>query len=310
MQPSIQEKNLPKLGDTVYIRGGVDNVLITRTYRGMSDTGLHAIGSLGPNFYTRADFLTEEEVFVPGRKITLKPSSRYPASNIEKKYVLTRKGTYNVFCFSYDQDRTALRVGEETRPETYFSKYRNIFAYNKDYIIYYDEIHPEFRKQSTKDTETDTKKENTTMSKIIDMVKSDTKEAAYRVAGTQITNGAKAALIKLFESRGGSSEQMTVFRSLLDSEMGESIIAMMLGVGLKYAPMVKDDQRVQKLAEEFRVQGMTTAGNAVMEMAMGSILPVLTTALNSLPEETNAIRVGEEEEEEEKSLPAAKSATR
>lgn len=158
-------------------------------------------------------------------------------------------------------------------------------------------------------------KETKMANKIVDMMKADTKEAAYRVVSTQITTGAKAGLIKLFQSKGGDSAQMAILQGLLDSEMGESIIALMIGYGLNYAPGFKDKPQVIKLAEEFRVRGMTTAGNAVMEMAMGSLLPVLTTALNALPEETSNVRVvgahsEQEEEEEETTKGSVKSASR
>lgn len=150
-------------------------------------------------------------------------------------------------------------------------------------------------------------KEKTMANKLVDTLKDDAKEAAYRVAGTQITNGVKAALVKVFDGRGGKSEQMEMFKALLDSEVGDSLISLILGFGLNYAPKLKDDPRVQKLSEEFRINGMSVAGNAIVGAAMDTLLPVLNSALQSLPEEENSnARITEASEEEEEEETAAK----
>lgn len=147
------------------------------------------------------------------------------------------------------------------------------------------------------------KQKEKTMSKIVDVLKADGKEAAYRVAGTQITNGVKAGIVKLIESKGGKSDQVQMLKDLLDTEVGGSVVALILGFGLQYAPGLKDDPRIQKLSEEFRVHGMSIAGNAVITQAAESFLPVLTSALKALPEvEASGARLAEEEEEEEEDV--------
>lgn len=153
--------------------------------------------------------------------------------------------------------------------------------------------------------------------KFVDMIKSDATNAAYRVAGTQITNGMKAAILKLLESRGADGGKLQMISEMLDTEVGSAVVALMVGFGLNYAPVIGEDPRVQKLATEFRTHGMATAGNAVVEVAMGSFLPVIQDALKALPaiteeKETTKSRVVEnlpasseldEEEEEETSKP-------
>lgn len=149
--------------------------------------------------------------------------------------------------------------------------------------------------------------------KLVETIKGDAKEAAYRVAGTQITNGVKLGVIKLFESKGGKSEHMVMLKEVLDSEVGDSLIALILGYGLNYAPGLKDDPRIQKLSVEFRVNGMAVAGNAIVGAAMESFLPVLTGALSALPaEETSRPRITEssEEQEEEEVVPPARASKR
>eukprot|EP00697_Spironema_sp_BW2_P001901 gnl/Spiro4/12551_TR6641_c0_g1_i1.p1 gnl/Spiro4/12551_TR6641_c0_g1~~gnl/Spiro4/12551_TR6641_c0_g1_i1.p1 ORF type:complete len:368 (-),score=-0.65 gnl/Spiro4/12551_TR6641_c0_g1_i1:707-1810(-) len=156
-------------------------------------------------------------------------------------------------------------------------------------------------------------RKNTMSNKIVETLKGDAKEAAYRVAGTQITNGVKLGVVKLFESKGGTSEHMKMLTEVLDSEVGDSLIALLLGYGLNYAPGLKEDPRIQKLSEEFRINGMAVAGNAIVGAAMESFLPVLTGALSALPvEETSKPRISEssEEEEEEEVVPPARASKR
>jgi hypothetical protein len=147
--------------------------------------------------------------------------------------------------------------------------------------------------------------------KFMDMIKSDATNAAYRVAATQMTNGTKAALLKLMETKGVASEKIAVASELLDTEMGASLVALLLGFGLNYAPVISEDPRVERLAGEFRVHGMATAGNAVVGVALEHIMPVVQSAIASLPavtEETttttkarvtDSLPASSEQEEEE-----------
>lgn len=169
---------------------------------------------------------------------------------------------------------------------------------NLGYIPIQDLLFPS--ELSVKATTQQTKKD-TTMSKVIDMVKNDTKEAAYRVASTQITNGVKTALIKLVEAKVSNKDQMEQFKSLLDSSIGDSIVAMVLGYGLMAVPKLKNDSRVQKLSEEFRVKGMADVGNTVMSMMTDSLMPLLNSALSNIPDESS-VRVMTENSEVEESV--------
>jgi hypothetical protein len=56
-----------------------------------------------------------------------------------------------------------------------------------------------YRLTAYKDSTSQISQKDNTMAKMMDMVKTDAKEAAYRVAGAQITNGVKTGLVKLFE---------------------------------------------------------------------------------------------------------------
>lgn len=146
---------------------------------------------------------------------------------------------------------------------------------------------------------------------ITQMLKANATAAGYRVAGTQMTNAVKSSLITVMRSKGVDGGQVQAFASFLDTEFGQAIISTMLGLGMNYIPHFGEDPRVQKLAEEMRVNGMATAGNAVIGEAMNVFLPAITQILSNLPaaEETETVRVEDtksleraardEEEEEE-----------
>lgn len=146
----------------------------------------------------------------------------------------------------------------------------------------------------------------------MEMVKADAVQAAYRVAATQMSNGTKAAILTIMEKNGQGSDRIAALSDLLNTEFGNALVSLLLGVGLNYAPMLSDDPRAQKLATEFRINGMATAGNAVMDTAMQHFLPVITNALSALPEETTQKRIASvpaEEIEEETKAEAPKTAT-
>ena len=119
--------------------------------------------------------------------------------------------------------------------------------------------------------------------KFVDMLKRDGVDAGYRVASTQMTNGIRKGLVTLLKDKGMDGDKLSVVTELLESEAGVAMIHLMLGFGLTYVPHFQDDPRVTKLAEEFRVAGMATAGNAVIGTTIEYLLPALQDALKALP---------------------------
>jgi len=144
----------------------------------------------------------------------------------------------------------------------------------------------------------------------LEMLKSDGKNAAYRVASTQMVNGTKAAILKLLEKNGKSSDSIKAVSELMETEFGNAVVGMILGMGLTYAPVISEDARAQKLAEEFRVNGMATAGNALIGVAMEEFLPIVTMALAKLPpaeaDNKEVVSESNEEEEEDEAVAAVK----
>jgi len=127
------------------------------------------------------------------------------------------------------------------------------------------------------------------------MVVSDATKAAYIVAGEQLTLAVRGAMLKITENqlreKYGSGKKadsavkagLEAFQMFLDGPLGKAAIQASIGYGLVYAPGIKDDPRVQILSEQMRVQGIATAGNAVVGAAMEYVMPAVTAALSTLP---------------------------
>lgn len=128
---------------------------------------------------------------------------------------------------------------------------------------------------------------------VMDMVKDDAANAMYRVASHQISKGVKTAILALLERQGSNSDGLKAASEMLDTEMGSAIISLLLGLGIGNLPIeaMKEDHRVQKIAEELRIGGMATAGNVAMEMVMEHIMPVIMGVLTSLPPAETQARV-------------------
>lgn len=112
----------------------------------------------------------------------------------------------------------------------------------------------------------------------VDMVKQDAVDGAYRASANQINKVVKATIISQL-GKNTTSEGLTTISNLLDTEMGGALISMLIGLGITYTPKISEDPRALKLAKEFRVNGMSTGMNQVIEM----IVPAFTDVMNKLP---------------------------
>lgn len=146
-----------------------------------------------------------------------------------------------------------------------------------------------YKQETTKQT----KKENTKMEKsFFDMVKADAKDAAYRSAATQLTNATKSGIILLLQKNGKSSDTIKAMEDLLNTEPGAAAISLLLGMSLTYVPKVSEDPRAQRLAKEFRVNGMSTAINSALSTLTEYFVPAMQGILSGLPTE-EALPAGE-----------------
>jgi len=116
---------------------------------------------------------------------------------------------------------------------------------------------------------------------IFQMLKSDAKSSAYRIAADQVKKLTKSIMLN-FVSKSNTS-QASAWSILLDTEVGDVFVFELLGYTLTYAPKIKDHYAVQELAKELRISGMATAGNMVASSLMKSILPEIGNVINNLP---------------------------
>jgi len=104
----------------------------------------------------------------------------------------------------------------------------------------------------------------------------------------------KAGIISMMKANSSTSGHIESINAILDSEFGSAFISYLLGTGLMYAPNeISTDARAMKLATEFRVGGMATAGNAVIDSLTENVMSTIMSTMESLPslsetEEANA----------------------
>lgn len=139
-------------------------------------------------------------------------------------------------------------------------------------------------------------------------IKEEVKEGAYRTAARQMILGIKRACVSALKDKGVEGSKIEAFSTFLDTEFGEAFISVILGYTLPHIPAIGNDARAIKLAEEFRIGGLSTAGNKAMNVGIEYFLGPLTKSfqlLESLPEEN--FRAEEDGVEEPK---AAKAKTK
>jgi hypothetical protein len=130
-------------------------------------------------------------------------------------------------------------------------------------------------------------------------LKGDSISAGYRVASTQTTKLVKSSLIKILKENGMTGEKLAVAAEFLDTDAGSAIIAMALGYTLTYMPKISDNDKVARLAQEFRIDGMAKGANLLVEGTISYLLPSIAGVIGSLPkpesEETVQVRIHEDE---------------
>jgi hypothetical protein len=119
---------------------------------------------------------------------------------------------------------------------------------------------------------------------IFDKLMADSKDAAYRVAGTQIIKVAKTGLLNSLRSKGIENRHVQTISDFLDTEIGTAVLSTCVGVGFNYIPPFNKDKRAKTLAREFRVGGMALAGNLLADKVLTDLLPKMEAILGSLPQ--------------------------
>lgn len=131
------------------------------------------------------------------------------------------------------------------------------------------------------------------MNNIVSKVMVNGEKAVYRTAARTLVSNVKKAIIKMMEDKDVDQGTRSTVSKLLQSEIGDSLIGAVIGVGLPHVPIISEDVRVQRISQEFQVEALSVAMDSVISTITDLIIPVIGDAIKSLPE------VKEEEEEEE-----------
>lgn len=110
----------------------------------------------------------------------------------------------------------------------------------------------------------------------------DLTAAGYRIAGVQVSKLVKEAILRVLPE-----DRLPSFTAFLETELGTGFVALVAG-WIMTAAISDDKSRAQKLAEEFRIQGLTIFGNEALEIMMNGIVATIQEHLPKKEEEDNA----------------------
>jgi hypothetical protein len=115
-----------------------------------------------------------------------------------------------------------------------------------------------------------------------DQFKSDITNAAYRVGSTQLISATKTFLVQYLRKSCSEESKIRMLSEMLDTEIGSALMSVFIGMAVSQIPQLANNPKMQRILKEFRVSGMTTVGNSAVEALMSSMLPTITSALQSL----------------------------
>lgn len=121
-------------------------------------------------------------------------------------------------------------------------------------------------------------------SNFMKMISSDANDMMYRVAAAQLNKVLRQSILAYLKKQGSKRSEIKTIAMLLDSEAGEALLSMIMGMALTYAPGISGNDKAATLAEEFRVSAFATAGNTIVDTVMGTLFPVIMGALSSINE--------------------------
>ena len=117
----------------------------------------------------------------------------------------------------------------------------------------------------------------------------------YRVAGKKIAKITKSAITSLLRSKNYSNSDIKLFNSIMESEFGNAIISLVLGVAFTKINNV----HAQKIADDMQIDGFAIAGEKAFDMVLSGVMPELLPILGGLPPKAKKLRIKKVVEVEE-----------
>lgn len=123
---------------------------------------------------------------------------------------------------------------------------------------------------------------------VLDIIKSDAKRAATRVAARKITKAVQSLIVSRLVSGTKKKDRAKVeevLKGLLESEEGRSVIGLVIGSLLPYLKSIDalsdHEEVIDSVSEEFRVEGFSVIGEKLIEQAT-PLLSMLTSEIGSM----------------------------
>lgn len=119
------------------------------------------------------------------------------------------------------------------------------------------------------------------------MIKADLKKAGYRIVARQALQLTHGAVLSIFKNKGTSGESLEALSTLLSTEYGKAAISMALGLAIPHIPgmdgevLSNKQEHLAVLGQEFRIGGMTIAGNELVETIFQSALEAMLSSEES-----------------------------
>lgn len=136
---------------------------------------------------------------------------------------------------------------------------------------------------------------------VIKTLEADAAEAAWRTAGSQFVRLAKEPLVAMLQKHIAPDDPSMKGKlaAMLDSELGEAMLAALLSVGLGSLPSPVANEVSGRLARELRVNAMATATNVVADVLMEPMRQVAvlylqgaaTAPTQALPESSTGLSI-------------------
>ena len=127
------------------------------------------------------------------------------------------------------------------------------------------------------------------MSRVKQSIKSDAVNASYRIAAKNMVKIVKKPLINVLKKQGMNKPSLDMVGAFLETEMGGALVTYVVGAAISGIPMLSDNEKAARIAEECRIAGFETLGTNIVEFAIENLGPVFSEvvkAINSQPEIT------------------------
>lgn len=128
-------------------------------------------------------------------------------------------------------------------------------------------------------------------SKIVQTVKADGTEAAWRVAGSQLVKLTRDPLVALLTRHLGDDDPSirAKIAKFLETEIGMALISSIISVCISTVPGVNNDV-TSRLAKELRIRALAGVGDLAAEVLMGPLRTIMATYIKDVVPQEIGVR--------------------